>query len=409
MRNHTMASRITGVIMTLFGLPFVPIGIFFLQNGYNEWRDASRASQWTPTVAKLQYVTLESHAGRKSDQRTFEVRAFYTYELDGRVYESARVGVHEGSDSDQSWHQDRYNELKSALEAGGEITAYVNPTNPAESVLYREPRLPLLIFHFAFGGVFTLVGLGLFVGGLRRAFGGGAARRLRRQFPNEPWKWRKDWAAGVIKSENPKAARGLLMFAFFWLVVSLGSLMAMLSNDRDQALPAVLIVIVFIGIGIAMLGWAIRELRVAKRYGAAELHLASVPGVIGGKLAGVVKLPNYAEPYESYIVDLECERAVRRGKSTSLVKAWGAQLRIDPKKIPARKDGVQIPVLFGIPFGLPPSGPPISWTLRVRGKQPGVDVDLRFSVPVFQTAESRPDFKLDDTGIRPYLLAQPAP
>jgi hypothetical protein len=399
-------SRISGLIMAVFGLPFAAGGVFFLHDGYSAWRDAARAAHWTPTEATLREVRLESHAGRKSGRPTFEVRALYTYEVDGHVYESTRVGVHDGADNIGSWQQDRYNELKSALEMGGAITAFVNPEDPGESVLFPAVRESKLLFHSAFGGLFALVGLGLIIGGLRSVFGGGAARKLRRQFPKEPWRWRDDWSSGVIKSDNAKSAYGLLFFALFWLGVSSAALVAILFGDRSQPLPAVIIVVVFVGAGLAMLAWAIRELRVARRYGAAEFHLASVPGVIGGKLAGIVTLPNYAEPYESYVVDLECERTVRRGKSTSRVKEWGAQLLIDPKKLPAKRDGVQIPVLFGIPYGLSPAEHPVSWTLRVRGKQPGIDVDVRFSVPVFETAESRPDFILDDAGIRPFLLAR---
>ncbi len=392
-------------MMILIGIPFAGGGIFVLRLGWKAQQKSTQAMQWPTVHAVLLEVRLDSERIKDSQTQTYEVNARYSYEIDGQSYESQRVSFHEGADNIGSWHLDRYATLKAALDADGAFKAYVNPANPADAVLFPELRVSMLLFHGIFGGVFALVGAVVLIAGLVSIFGGGRARKLERQFPAEPWKWREDWASGVVKSDNRKTAVGLVVFAVFWIGISTIVLISMIASGGSPPVMAWLVILLFEAIGIGMLVWAIRELRVAKRYGAAELHLASVPGVIGGKLAGVVTLPDYAEPYEEYRVELVCERTVRRGKSTTRVKEWSAELKLDPKKLPAKRDGVQIPILFGIPYGLPPSEYPITWTLRVRGKQPGIDVDVRFRVPVFETAESRPDFQLDDSGIRPYFLS----
>lgn len=388
----------------VFSLPFIGGGSFVLMQGVNAWRDAERAKQWEPILVTLHAVELDSNAGKDANSRTYAVKARYSYEVDGRTYESDRVGFHPGADNVGTWHQDKYAILKHALETDGAFKAFVNPANPGEAVLFPEPRVSMLVFLGAFGGIFALVGLGLFIAGAKSLFGGGVERRLARAYPSEPWRWREDWAAGVIKSDSGKNARGTLALAIFWLTISTVVVVAMVFGGNKPPIPAVLIVLVFEGIGIALLVWAIRELRVARRYGAAQLHLTSTPGVIGGKLAGVVALPDYADPEDAYRVELVCERIIRSGKNSRRVKEWGAELLLDPKKLPAKRDGVQIPILFSIPHGLPPAEYPVIWTLRVRAKQPGIDVDIPFTVPVFVTAESRPDVQVDDSGIRPYLL-----
>lgn len=388
----------------VFSLPFIGAGLFVFNLGVRTWREAERAKAWQPVDVVLHEATLEANPGKESASHTYQLKARYSYEVNGQTFESDRVSFHTGADSFGTWHQDHYAILKQAHDTDDAFKAYVNPADPAEAVLFPKPRMELLYFEWGVGGVFLLVGLGMFLSGVRGLFGGGSVRNLKRQYPAEPWRWREDWAAGMIRSHSRKQAIGTLIFAIMWLSISTIAAAGALLGGNKPPLIAILLVTLFEGIGLALIIWAVRDLRVAKRYGGAVLHLTSTPGVIGGTLAGVITLPDYAEPNDAYRIELACERTVRSGKRTRRVKEWARELLLDPKKLPARRDGVQIPVLFAIPYGLPPSEYPVTWTLRMRAKQPGVDVDVPFTVPVFVTAESRPDYVLDDSGIRPYLL-----
>ena len=65
-------------------------------------------------------------------------------------------------------------------------------------------------------------------------------------------------------------------------------------------------------------------------------------------------------------------------------------------------EGAAVPVLFAIPFesqetSRSKSQRDIEWRLELSAKMPGVDYKSRFDVPVFKTADSRPDFKLDES------------
>src|SRR5262249_27232641 len=60
-----------------------------------------------------------------------------------------------------------------------------------------------------------------------------------------------------------------------------------------------------------------------------------------------------------------------------------------------------VPVLFAIPFEVAQTtaqtaAKPIRWRLSVSASVPGIDYRSQFEVPVFKTADSRADFKLDD-------------
>lgn len=388
--------------MMLFSLPFIGIGAFAGLMAVRSYESARAMQAWQPVQAELLDYALREH--RSKDAITHEATARYRYAVDGRIYESTRVGIQSGSDNIGSWQTDRYADLQRAAAAGGAITAYVNPAKPDESILFPELRPGMLWVAGAFAAIFGLTGLGVFVAGWVALFKTGASARRAREFPTEPWRWRPEWADGAIKPSNRAGAVGSTVFAGLWTLVS-GTAAAAAFLNRDQvAWPAILITSLFVIVGLGLMGWAIREWRVVRRYGDALFHLASVPGVLGGKLAGVVAVPAYAEPYESYDVELACQRTVRRGKNTTTETLWKDQRRLDPSKLPAKVDGVQIPVLFAIPYDLPPCEDPVHWRLRVRGKQAGPDLDLQFEVPVFRTAESRPDFQLDSSGIAPYEL-----
>src|SRR5262245_60813881 len=64
-------------------------------------------------------------------------------------------------------------------------------------------------------------------------------------------------------------------------------------------------------------------------------------------------------------------------------------------------DETAVPVLLAIPLEVaetsrPNATKPIKWRLTVSAKVPGIDYKSAFEVPVFKTAESRGDFKLDE-------------
>src|SRR5205085_2779419 len=100
-------------------------------------------------------------------------------------------------------------------------TCYVNPSDPSESVLYPQFNYSVLGISLFVPSLFSFFGLCLF------AVGALALRRERRlavardAYPNEPWMWRDDWAAGLIKTQNYKSTWLLVTAAIIYLFVGL--------------------------------------------------------------------------------------------------------------------------------------------------------------------------------------------
>lgn len=378
----------------LVGLPFIVMGYFFLQTAGKVEEKYQRSAAWPVVRATLLHVELQTNFS-KSGTPMYRVAARYSYSVDDSDYESDRVSWEEGWDSDESWHRSTYERFRTAMEAGEPVNAFVNPDNPSESVLLAESRLPVQAIMFGVGGLFAAVGFGLVIGGVRSLFGGGALRRLRQQFPDEPWKWREDWAAGFARCESRQRASSSLLFAIVWTAVTFVAVLAALFGGRRVEWPAILILVAFAVAGVWMLATALRSLRIARLYGDADFVLAKGPGILGGALSGVVRIKRYIEPEGPVHVELRCSRFIRRRKAARRVTEWMFEMDIDSKTFTPNKDGLLIPLRFLIPYDLPPTGDPFEWSLRVSVKQRDSTVDLHFTVPVFRTPESNPDLTLE--------------
>jgi hypothetical protein len=83
----------------------------------------------------------------------------YRYTFQGREYKGDRMGsaILGGRDNLDSWHSDMASLLSAAQKEGKPISVFVNPDNPAESMIDRTIRWKLVLvflpFALGFGGV----------------------------------------------------------------------------------------------------------------------------------------------------------------------------------------------------------------------------------------------------------------
>jgi hypothetical protein len=246
------------------------------------------------------------------------------------------------------------------------------------------------LFLLLFAVVFCGVGFGLMVFARWGAKFGRRQDRLKELQPNEPWRWREDWARGEVKS----SAKGLLVFvwifAFFWNAISAGAAFAALNEQRKS--PALLLAGIFPLIGVGLLVWAIRQTIRWRRFGESTLKLNTVPGVIGGTLAGMIHTTQSMQDAEDIRLRLTCVERDRSGENTSERLRWEDEKHL----LPTALQTGGIPVLFHIPFDCQPtatlpSTDSIVWQLEAQAKLPGADYQAHFEVPVFKTAASRAD------------------
>src|SRR5208283_3139572 len=85
--------------------------------------------------------------------------------------------------------------------------------------------------------------------------------------PEKPWLNREDWAAGRVTSSSRGTAVFLWIFAAFWNVISAVIAFAVVPQELHRGNHAVLMVLIFPVIGMAMLTYAFNSTRAWRRYG----------------------------------------------------------------------------------------------------------------------------------------------
>ena len=166
--------------------------------------------------------------------------------------------------------------------------------------------------------------------------------------------------------------------------------------------------VILILIAWVLLNFTRRRFQYARRYEQAELQLASVPGVIGGPLSGVVHLPAKLSGDEQFQLRLECVRKLPSAKNRSESEdiLWREGATIEKTLSSPDPYRVSIPVYFAIPFDCEPSDPPdrasVHWRLKVGADTSDANQHARFEVPVYQTAESSEHYEADPSILQPY-------
>jgi hypothetical protein len=383
--------RVGGVLLTIFGLPFLAVGCFATYRTASllwSWQDARG---WTETEARVSHVDLEIHSD--SDGSTYEVVCNYTYEFDGNEYSGERVGLDSGADNIGDWQQRTHQKLQNAYERNEPIRCYVDPDQPARSVLFRELRLGILLLWLAFSVVFSTAGLAMAVGGTRARRAAVRAASQRSANPGKPWLWKQEWAGGTIRAATGLKALALWGAAVFWNGISwpLAALLLPEAVGREGQYWT-LVFLLFPLIGLGLLVAAVRQTMQHLKFGRSHLQLKTLPGVIGGRLAADLVLRGKLGALQSIDVALRCvlEETTGSGdnRGTSKTTLWEDARRYDSVSVFSHNQA-SVSIDFEIPAGQRPSSDDIDWIVKVTAPVRGVNVDLEFNVPVFRIGRER--------------------
>jgi hypothetical protein len=409
-RNAQMGSG----CLVLFSLPFAAVGVgvgFWLLSGIVTH---SKMQQWQETPAKIVWAKLESHSGSKGGT-TYQATAEYSYQFDGRQYTGRRVSLSSGSDNIGSYQQEVHRQLSQYQTSGRPFRCYVNPQQPADAILFRDLRWEMVAFQALFAEVFGAVGFGLLTGSVLGFFQARGNRALATLYPEEPWRWKREWADGKISSSNRTSAIVLLVAAFYWnmMAVPVLTVFPYHAIGKGNWLPLLLLVFPAVGL-ILILSVAVSVLR-WRKYGKSAFEMAAVPGVIGGQLGGVIRVSKKVEPEEGFRQTLSCLHRVttQNGKNsnTSENLLWQDEQLIARELSQSDPEQSAIPVLFQIPYECRPTDEAevnnqTIWRLTVSAKTPGLDYAAKFEVPVFKTSESDPNFVVDRSVIAEYAAPE---
>ena len=390
-------NKLAGGCLVLFALPFAAVGVG--ATGMICWNMITWASMqtWQEVPAIIQDAELEVHRG--GDGTTHNVKASYRYEWEGHSYQGDRVAINSSNDNIGNFYERVHQELEQYEGTDRPFRCYVNPNNPEKSVLYRNLRIELvgfmMIFALAFGGA----GFGLLAAGIYGAKVSREKEALKQQYPEEPWRWKKAWDTGAIRSHGKAKMIGTLVFAFFWNVISFPIVIIGLPGEIMKENYIALIMLLFPVVGIILICVAGYFVLQWKRFGDTVFHMAAVPGVLGGRLQGLIRIPTVIMPEKDVEVALDCIRKITTGsgknRSTRESILWQCEKALPKNALFQESRATAIPIDIHIPVDQPASDDSDSsneliWRLRVKAEVPGVDYAASFDVPVFQTPESDP-------------------
>ncbi len=255
-----------------------------------------------------------------------------------------------------------------------------------------QPQIWMLLI---FGLVFSGVGFGLILAIL---YGTSLAQREQRnqaEHPAEPWLWREDWAQGRVVSKTRSNMIGAWIFAVLWNLVSMPMLFILPRQAAEK--PVAYIGLIFPVVGVYLLVRAVRQTLAYREFGKTCFEMASVPGVIGGELKGVIQARFPRSPERGVHLQLTCVNRVTTGsgddQSTRENIVWRGESELSSAQLYPGPAGVTIPINFRIPWDSQPTekrGPrdEIVWQLEALADVPGVDYHDVFEVPVFRTQQT---------------------
>ncbi|WP_372809155.1 DUF3592 domain-containing protein, partial [Pontiella sp.] len=217
-----------------FGSIFFLIGVLMLKPFLFEPLQKTRDAQtWNEVQATVVSSKVKSH--NSDDGTTYSPYIAYRYTIDGQEYFGDQYTFSGGSSSGYSGKAAivrKYPKRK-------KFTVYVNPADPTESVINREPSLGLLFGLFPL--VFALVGAAIMVAGFR-AKGGNAKLDERQANAYEV----------TLKGKSPAAkAIALTLFASAWG----GIVYLIFKSDAPMAFP-----IIFGLFGVAIAAGAVHAI-----------------------------------------------------------------------------------------------------------------------------------------------------
>jgi Protein of unknown function (DUF3592) len=376
--------QLVGLGVLLAAASYVPPAVSYVA-------DAARMRGWETVEATVLQVQAKKPVRGSETEYAVE----YRYRYRDAEYQGTRLDVRDRPDTFGPFQKDLADELSRHQKDGSPVTVYVNPADPAESVLDRRLRPTVLAERLAVPLVLTLLGGTFLIAFVAYAWADVRRRQLKERYPSEPWMWRKDWASKRILAGTVRTTWILwAVAAFYFLVVlPLGYAIVYEWGRTVWSIPSgVLILGAWVMVRLIWLNWKNRG------FSRAELRLGTLPGVLGGPFAGVVLLRSRFPDGTAFRVQLSCVRIIYRRESGDPEEVlWSDTVTVDKPLAADEPNTTAIPVYFAVPYDARPTDPgearQIRWRLKVSREGGNVGHHSQFEVPVFRTAESSRDYR----------------
>jgi hypothetical protein len=312
----------------LFAVPFGGVGVFTGWLAGTTLYDGARARDWV--LVKAEPVG----------------EAAYRYVIDGREHVSERVTLLRvgTSDVDNAGHDI----LARARSEKKPLTVFVNPANPAESVVDRTIPWMFVVgmipFVFGFGGV----GVGALWFLVKSLVG-----------PSEPA--RAKGGKSVAASSDTTGVLAIWVFAFFWNVIAIPISVLIVPEAVRNGEWAALFVLIFPLVGLLLVWGAVSATLQRLRRGKAEFRIDAGGRRVGEVLAGSVRYSRGVKAGDRLAIRLQCREKSRNEPH------WSKEIEA---RVVDAGTGARAPFRFEVPANLPASGAgdegSYSWTLEAR-------------------------------------------
>ncbi len=239
------------------------------------------------------------------------------------------------------------------------------------------------------GGIFMAVGCGIIYAAFAVSRTVRSKTNLQNQFPDEPWRWNKAWANGVIPDDSGSSMAFMWFFALLWNAISFPTFF--LALGKGDAGKAIWLVLLFPLIGMGLLSVALYVTAQRWKYGRCELQLETLPGRIGGWIGGTIRTATVIDVSTGGMkIALKCINRVTTGSgknSNTYENVLWQQQQTLSGKLPRLGTGLGLPVAFQIPPDCAQthddSRNAILWRIVATASEPGIDFKTTFIVPVF--------------------------
>jgi hypothetical protein len=156
--------RIIGTIFCLlFAIPFGGVGLWATGTFASTLRDSWSARDWVLVRADVTAAERVASSGRSSSVRA---TGTYRYTFEGKEYTGSRLSITtmDGGDNIGDWQEEMAEFLLAAKKRERRVDVFVNPANPAQAVLDRNVRWPVMLFLVPFMVLFGGVGIAALAG-----------------------------------------------------------------------------------------------------------------------------------------------------------------------------------------------------------------------------------------------------
>tara|TARA_R110002096_G_scaffold199271_18_gene383148 strand:- start:2863 stop:4599 length:1737 start_codon:yes stop_codon:yes gene_type:complete len=371
-------SSIGGGCLFLFAIPFAAAGIFCLFAAWAVCWKAQEVRLW-----ELLDATIETVPEKKQghwDELT------YRYRWEGR-WITATNGV-DGDFMNPKAEIDFWKRVSEAKEYEETIPVWVNPKRPDKSYVLppRASFAPLMvgIFAISHGGI----GLGLMTASFLTIRAERHRAKAERQWPEQPWKWRKDWVRGVAKVSRPPWH---WLIGYFTLVVlSLGSWMGfLLFTEPNATLGNRVLALIMISAGLLFAWFCARQFKQYRRNQEFTLKLP-LDGLVAGETTQLLLEDSAASAYRLHEATrtwtLKCVGETSDGENSSTASLWQGEVDVKAESGRSRELTVTIPAGAPLTSCWSHSGKGIRWELV--GKGSNRSKLGPFLLPVFRSNEA---------------------